>query len=49
MVIDIMVQRWSIYLRPMDFYLMVDTDQGTQILDDLRHSILDILNWSQEV
>jgi hypothetical protein len=28
-----------------DFYLGVDTDQGTQILDHLRHSILDILNW----
>ena len=45
MVIDIMTQRWSIYLQPTDFYLMVDTDQGTQILDNLRHSILDILNW----
>jgi hypothetical protein len=45
MVIDIMTQRWSIYLRPTAFYFMVDTDQGTQILDDLRHSILDILNW----
>ena len=43
--IDTMTQRWSIYLRPTDFYLMVDTDQGIQILDDLPHSILDILNW----
>ena len=45
LVIDTMTQRWSIYLRPTDFYLMVDTDQGTQILDELPHSILDILNW----
>ena len=25
--------------------MMIDTDQGTQILDDLPHSILDVLNW----
>jgi len=24
---------------------MIDTDQGTQILDNLPHSFLDILNW----
>ena len=45
LVIDTMLQRWSIHLQPTDFYLMIDTDQGTQILDDLPHSILNILNW----
>ena len=45
LVMDTMLQRWSIHLQPTDFYLMIDTDQGTQILDDLPHSILDILNW----
>ena len=45
LVLDTMTQRWSIHLQPTDFYLMIDTDQGTQILDDLPHSILDILNW----
>ena len=45
LVTDTMTQRWSIYLQPTDFYLMLDTGQGTRILDDLPHSILDILNW----
>ena len=45
MVIDIMTQRWSIYLRPTDFYLMVDTDQGTHkswMIYDIRSSIFSI-------
>ena len=25
--------------------MMIDTDQGAQMLDDLPHSLLDILNW----
>jgi len=45
LVMDTILQRWSIHLQPMDFYMMIDTDQGTQILDDLPHSILDVLNW----
>jgi hypothetical protein len=45
LVMDTILQRWSIHLQPTDFYLMIDTDQGTQILDDLPHSMLDILNW----
>ena len=45
LVIDTMTQRWSIHLQPTDFYLMIDTDQGTQFLDALPHSILDIFNW----
>jgi hypothetical protein len=45
LVIDIMAQRGSTFLRSTDFYLIVDTDQGTQILDHPQHSILDILNW----
>ena len=28
-----------------DFYLSVDADQGDQMLDQPRHSILDILSW----
>ena len=24
---------------------MIDTDQGAQMLDDLPHSLLDVLNW----
>jgi len=39
LVMDTILQRWSIHLQPMDFYMMIDTDQGTQILDDLPHSI----------
>ena len=42
---DTILQRWSIHLQPTDFFMMIDTDQGTQILDDLPHSVLDILNW----
>lgn len=42
---DTMLQRWSIHLQPTDFYMMIDTDQGPQMIDDLPHSILDILNW----
>ena len=45
LVIDTILQRWSIHLQPNDFYMMIDTDQGTQMIDDLPHSILDILNW----
>lgn len=45
LVIDTVLQRWSIHLQPSDFFLMIDTDQGTQMLDDLPHSMLDILNW----
>ena len=45
LVVDTILQRWSIHLQPTDFFMMIDTDQGTQILDDLPHSILDILNW----
>ena len=45
LVMDTMLQRWSIHLQSTDFYLMIDTDQGTQILDNLPHSFLDILNW----
>lgn len=45
LVMDTMLQRWSIHLQSTDFYLMIDTDQGIQILDDLPHSILEILNW----
>jgi len=45
LVMDTMIQRWSIHLQSTDFYLMIDTDQGTQILDNLPHSFLDILNW----
>ena len=44
LVMDTMIQRWSIHLQSTDFYLMIDTDQGTQILDNLPHSFLDILN-----
>ena len=42
---DTILQRWSIHLQTTDFYMMIDTDQGTHMLDDLPHSILDILNW----
>ena len=42
---DTILQRWSIHLQPTDFYLMIDTDQGTHMLDNLPHSIMDILNW----
>ena len=42
---DTFLHRWSIHLQATDFYMMIDTDQGTQILDDLPLSILDILNW----
>ena len=42
---DTILQRWSIHLQTTDFYMMMDTDQGTHMLDDLPHSILDILNW----
>jgi len=45
LVMDTILQRWSIHLQPTDFYMMIDTDQGTQMLDDLPHSILDVLNW----
>ena len=45
LVMDTVLQRWSIHLQPTDFFMMIDTDQGTQILDDLPHSILDVLNW----
>jgi hypothetical protein len=45
MVVDLMAQRWSIFPNTTDFYLSVDTDQGNQMLDQPRHSILDILNW----
>ena len=44
-VVDLMAQRWSIFLNTTDFYLSVDRDQGNQMLDQPRHSILDILNW----
>ena len=44
-VTDTMLQRWSIHLQASDFYMMIDTDQGAQMLDDLPHSLLDILNW----
>ena len=42
---DTILQRWSIHLQATDFYMMIDTDQGAHMLDDLPHSILDILNW----
>ena len=29
----------------LTFYMMIDTDQGAHMIDDLPHSILDILNW----
>ena len=44
-VTDTILQRWSIHLQVTDFYMMIDTDQGAQMLDDLPHSLLDILNW----
>ena len=44
-VTDTFLQRWSIHLQATDFYMMIDTDQGAQMLDDLPHSLLDILNW----
>ena len=44
-VTDTLLQRWSIHLQATDFYMMIDTDQGAQMLDDLPHSLLDILNW----
>jgi hypothetical protein len=44
-VTDTILQRWSIHLQASDFYMMIDTDQGAQMLDDLPHSLLDILNW----
>ena len=44
-VTDTILQRWSIHLQASDFYMMIDTDQGAQVLDDLPHSLLDILNW----
>ena len=44
-VTDTLLQRWSIHLQASDFYMMIDTDQGAQMLDDLPHSLLDILNW----
>ena len=44
-VTDTLLQRWSIHLQSTDFYMMIDTDQGAQMLDDLPHSLLDILNW----
>ena len=44
-VTDTMLQRWSIHLQASDFYMMIDTDKGAQMLDDLPHSLLDILNW----
>ena len=43
--IDTILQRWSIHLQAADFYMMIDTDQGAHMIDDLPHSILDILNW----
>jgi hypothetical protein len=46
LVMDTILQRWSIHLQPTDFYMMIDTDQGTQMLDDLPHSILDVLENS---
>ena len=36
-------KRWSIHLPATDFYMMIDTDQGAQMLDDLPHSLLDVL------
>ena len=45
LVTDTFLQRWSIHLQPKDFYMTIDTDQGAQMIDDLPHSILDILNW----
>ena len=43
---DTILQKWSVHLQTTDFYMMmIDTDQGTHMLDDLPHSILDILNW----
>ena len=45
LVIDTILQRWSIHLQAADFYMMIDTDQGAHMIDDLPHSILDILNW----
>ena len=44
-VTDTLLQRWSIHLPATDFYMMIDTDQGAQMLDDLPHSLLDVLNW----
>ena len=44
-VTDTLLQRWSIHLPASDFYMMIDTDQGAQMLDDLPHSLLDVLNW----
>ena len=45
LVIDTILQRWSIHLQATDFYMMIDTDQGAHMIDELPHSILDILNW----
>ena len=44
-VTDTLLQRWSIHLPTSEFYMMIDTDQGAQMLDDLPHSLLDVLNW----
>ena len=44
-VTDTLLQRWSIHLPASEFYMMIDTDQGAQMLDDLPHSLLDVLNW----
>jgi hypothetical protein len=41
-VTDTILQRWSIHLQASDFYMMIDTDQGAQMLDDLPPSLLDI-------
>ena len=45
LVMDTILQRWSTHLQATDFYMMIDTDQGAHMLDELPHSILDILNW----
>ena len=42
MVVDIMAQRWSIFLNTTDLYLTVDTEKGNHMLDQPRHSIF---NW----
>ena len=39
LVIDTILQRWSIHLQAADFYMMIDTDQGAHMIDDLPHSI----------
>ena len=40
-VTDTLLQRWSIHLQATDFYMMIDTDQGAQMLMTFL-----ILSWT---